>query len=125
MAVGPRLAGGNKITADTAGKTVGTSRPVTTVAPTGVQNLSHDLGFLSGGPHPEKTLSNAVTALTRATDSIRGPHGGTVANQQGTQAPGPAGSVASAEKIATDGKDAVARATNAGKSIVHRIREAF
>lgn len=48
---------------------------------------------LTGGPHPESLLVQFSQALSEATDSIRGPHGGTVPQLSSVTAPGPAGGV--------------------------------
>lgn len=103
MSVAPQF-GLNKIRTDTAGVTGpvndATSAP-TGLAPTLAQRVSHPLSFLAGGPHPDGAITAAYhTAIAKATDSIRGPHGGLVPGSRGTQAPGPAGTSTTAQQNA-------------------------
>ena len=103
MSVAPQF-GLNKIHTDTAGITGpvndATSAP-TGLAPTPVQRITHPLSFLSGGPHPDGAITAAYhDALAKATDSLRGPHGGLVPGSRGTQAPGPAGPSTTAQQNA-------------------------
>jgi hypothetical protein len=77
--------------------------------------------ILAGGFHPESVaviVTPVTTALSRATDSIRGPLGGLVPWGTGSQAPGPA---AAAAEIT----DRVAAAAPVVKGWADRIRERF
>jgi ribulose 1,5-bisphosphate carboxylase large subunit-like protein len=88
-----------------------------------VLNPFHDLAsalHLTGGPHPESVPTLISTALTRATDAIVGPHGGTVAPRTSVTAPGPAGGV----NAAAGDIGAVVQATKRqASSIASRLRK--
>ena len=105
MAVASLSQAADKIRADTAGvkgeadkvKNVaagdldtGVTSPITTAFRKLGTSVEHSL-HLTGGPHPESIPTDISTAITKATDAVRGPNGGTVAPSTSVTAPGPAG----------------------------------
>lgn len=91
-------------------------------APGIVSQVTSQLGFLAGGLHPEAAFTHVSNALVRASDSLRGPNGGMVPQRQGTQAPGPAGSVATAQSIQAQATAAADRAKTGAAGLLARVR---
>jgi hypothetical protein len=80
--------------------------------------------ILGGGFHPESATSALpleATPLERATDSVRGVLGGLRPQTNGTQAPGPAGGTAAAQRaVRASGADL----QKAAKSFFRSFRKA-
>jgi hypothetical protein len=99
----PVQIGAAKLATDTAGYT-GTAPSLAAQGPEPLPAMFEPAGqlehLLTGGIHPEALPTIVWAPLERASDSIRGPHGGLAPLKNGVLANGPAGGSAAAAQVA-------------------------